>query len=85
MSYLCLFPCFGDAAKRGQMYIRSFFPLKTKPLVCETECAGRIRSEAEADGDNRGTETLSKLNPLTKVFKEVIPVHRFLNTQLIAE
>lgn len=51
-------------------------------MVCETECASRIRSEAEADRDNRGAETLSKLNPIPSVFKEVIPVHKFLNTHL---
>lgn len=52
-----------------------FFPLKVKPLLCETGCASKTKSEAEADTDNIGTETLSKSNPITSVVEEVIPGH----------
>lgn len=91
---LCLisvfFPCFGDAAtaagQTGQTYVKQvsfFFPLKAKPLRHGVPAGQGQRPEAGRD--NRGTETLSQLQPITRVFNEVIPARRFLNTRLVTE
>lgn len=87
MSYLCLFfhalvmlpPPLGRKVKQTGFFF--FFPLKAKPLVCETGRASRTRSEAEADGDDDGgSETLSRLNPIIRVFQLIPARSRMIGT-----
>lgn len=49
-------------------------------MVHEARCTNRTRSGAEADRGDRGSETLTHFNPITRIFNEVIPAHIFLNT-----